>query len=184
MRDGATVLEGAVADHDRDAMVEAMVGRRVDSTQRPEAASSGSDTASVVRLRNLASERAFSEVSLDLRPGEIVALYGRVGAGTQEVAEAIYGVRETASGTIEMGGQVVAISGPADAIRSGVGLLAGDRQREGALDEPAGRREPLRGELAGAVPSTASSPAGERRWPIDVGMTACTSGRGTIPGRR
>ena len=55
LRDGATVLEGAVADHDRDAMVEAMVGRRVDSTQRPEAASSGSDTASVVRLRNLAS---------------------------------------------------------------------------------------------------------------------------------
>jgi ribose transport system ATP-binding protein len=133
LRDGATVLEGAVADHDRDAMVEAMVGRRVDSTRRPEAASSGSDTASVVRLRNLACERAFSEVSLDLRPGEIVALYGRVGAGTQEVAEAIYGVRETASGTIEIGGQVVAISGPADAIRSGVGLLAGDRQREGAL---------------------------------------------------
>ena len=133
LRDGATVLEGAVADHDRDAMVEAMVGRRVDSTQRPEAASSGSDTASVVRLRNLACERAFSEVSLDLRPGEIVALYGRVGAGTQEVAEAIYGVRETASGTIEMGDRSWRSVVRPMQFASGVGLLAGDRQREGAL---------------------------------------------------
>ena len=39
LRDGETVLEGAVTDHGRDAMVEAMVGRRVDSTQRPETTS-------------------------------------------------------------------------------------------------------------------------------------------------
>ena len=133
LRDGETVLEGAVTDHGRDAMVEAMVGRRVDSTQRPDTTSHGTEVDPVIRLRNLSSERSFADVNLELRPGEIVALYGRVGAGTQEVAEAIYGVRDTDSGAIEVGGQVAPMSGPANAIRGGVGLLPGDRQREGAF---------------------------------------------------
>lgn len=132
LRDGASVLEGAVADHSRDALVEAMVGRAVDSTQRP-GTPRRSDTTPVMRLRDLAADRAFAEVNLELHAGEILALYGRVGAGTQEVAETMYGVRKVDSGAIEMGGEVVAISGPADAIRRGIGLLPGDRQREGAF---------------------------------------------------
>ena len=132
LRDGASVLEGPVANHGRDALVEAMVGRNVDSTQRPETIER-SDPTPVMRLRHLASDRAFADVSMELRPGEILALYGRVGAGTQEVAETIYGVRKVDSGTIEIAGQPVAISGPADAIRRGIGLLPGDRQREGAF---------------------------------------------------
>ncbi len=133
LRDGETVLEGVVADHGRDAMVEAMVGRRVDSTLRPAATSQPPEVDPVIRLRKLSSERSFADVDLELRPGEIVALYGRVGAGTQEVAEAIYGVRDTDSGAIEVGGQVAPMNGPASAIRGGVGLLPGDRQREGAF---------------------------------------------------
>ena len=148
LRDGETVLEGAVADHGRDAMVEAMVGRRVDSTQRPDTTSHGTEVAPVIRLRNLSSERSFADVNLELRPGEIVALYGRVGAGTQEVAEAIYGVRDTDSGAIEVGGQVAPMSGPATAIRGGVGLLAWRSSAGRRLHEPARRRESLRGELA------------------------------------
>jgi len=132
LRDGTSVLDGAVADHSRDDLVEAMVGRSVDSTQRP-ATPPLEDPTPVLRLRDLASDRAFADVSLDLHAGEVLALYGRVGAGTQEVAETIYGVRGVDSGSIEMSGEVALIGGPADAIRRGIGLLPGDRQRQGAF---------------------------------------------------
>jgi ribose transport system ATP-binding protein len=133
LRDGATVLEGAVAEHDRDALVEAMVGRPVDATKRPEATRPEADVAPVIKVGDLASDRSFANVSFELRPGEILALYGRIGAGTQEVAETIYGVRGATSGTIELGGRVSSIHGPTAAIRLGIGLLPGDRQRDGAL---------------------------------------------------
>ena len=133
LRDGWTVLDGAVADHDKSALVEAMVGRSLDPTARPETTTPPEDTAPMLRLRAVSSASAFADVDLDVRAGEVVALYGRVGAGTQEVAEVIYGVRSPSSGSIEIDGHPSHVSGPADAARQGIGLVPGDRQRDGAF---------------------------------------------------
>ena len=51
LRDGWTVLDGAVADHDKSALVEAMVGRSLDPTARPETTTPPEDTAPMLRLR-------------------------------------------------------------------------------------------------------------------------------------
>ncbi|MGI8702199.1 MAG: sugar ABC transporter ATP-binding protein, partial [Nocardioidaceae bacterium] len=133
LRDGSTVLEGDVADHSRHGLVEAMVGRSLDPTRRPEASLQAMDAGPVVRLVGLSADRAFADVDLELRAGEIVALYGKVGAGTGEVAEAIYGVRPISSGSMEIGGRVTTVSGPPSAIDQGVGMVPGDRQRDGAF---------------------------------------------------
>lgn len=132
LRDGASVLDGAVSAYERGALVEAMVGRAINSTLRSES-QPPSITRPVLRLRKLCADRAFADVDLELRAGEILALYGRVGAGTQEVAEAVYGVRAVDTGTVEIDGRPTNLRGPADAIRLGIGLVPGDRQREGAF---------------------------------------------------
>jgi len=135
LRDGSTVLVGKVADIDRRQLVAAMLGRTLE-TATARAATTGaspSPAEPVLRLRDASSPRAFSEVSLELRSNEVTALYGKVGSGIGEVAEALYGTRRLSAGTIQVDGVAVALSGPPAAIRVGIGLLPGDRQREGAF---------------------------------------------------
>jgi ribose transport system ATP-binding protein len=135
LRDGSTVLVDNVTDTDRRQLVAAMLGRTLElATGRSRTAEAGAGTDAVaLRLDNASSPRAFAGVSLELRPGEVTALYGNVGSGIGEVAEALYGVRGLSEGTLQVQGVPVQLSGPPHAIRLGVGLLPGDRQREGAF---------------------------------------------------
>src|SRR5207248_2852931 len=63
----------------------------------------------------------------------VVALYGKVGSGTAEVAEAAFGVRRLNAGEFALDGRPRAFRDPARAIAAGVGLLPADRQREAAF---------------------------------------------------
>jgi ribose transport system ATP-binding protein len=133
LRDGNTVLQGRVADLDRSTLVSAMVGRSLDDVQRPAPRSWELGEIPVIRFDGAASEPAFREVDLEVFPGEVVALYGKIGSGTAEVAEAAFGIRRLNAGRFELDGKSRAFRGPARAIASGVGLLPADRQREGAF---------------------------------------------------
>jgi ABC-type sugar transport system ATPase subunit len=73
------------------------------------------------------------EFSLVIRRGEIVGLFGPLGAGCVEVALAIYGAwRGHCRGDILIDGRPVVISGPQTAVELGLGLLAQDR-RDGLI---------------------------------------------------
>ena len=52
----------------------------------------------MLRLSDASSPRAFTGVSLELRSHEVTALYGKVGSGIGEVAEALYGTRRAERG--------------------------------------------------------------------------------------
>ena len=136
LRDGATVLEGAVADHDRDAHGggDGRSSRRFDAASRRQRLGHRTSTP-VIRLRDLVVGARRSPTSTSsCAPARSSPCTARVGAGTQEVAEAIYGVRDADSGTIEMGGQAVADERPGERHpRRASDSLPGDRQREGAF---------------------------------------------------
>jgi len=133
LRDGNTVLIGRVADLDRRALVSAMVGRVLEDVQRPGPRTWEVAPDPVIRFARAASEPAFREVDLDVHPGEVVALYGKIGSGTAEVAEAAFGLRRLSAGQFELDGRRREFRDPTHAIASGVGLLPADRQREGAF---------------------------------------------------
>src|SRR5262249_25783432 len=78
-------------------------------------------------------EPAFRDVDLEVFPGEVVALYGKVGSGTAEVAETAFGIRRLNAGRFELDGRARQLRDPAHAIAAGIGLLPADRQREGAF---------------------------------------------------
>jgi ribose transport system ATP-binding protein len=132
LRDGDLVLEGAAAELSRRDLVSAMVGRsiadvhRPDDVRRPEAAP-------LVTLTGATLEGSFEDVSLDVRPGEVVALYGKLGSGTAEVAQCVFGLRRLTAGEMEIDGSAAGFRTPSEAIAAGVGLLPADRQREGAF---------------------------------------------------
>ena len=133
LRDGSTVLRGPVRELDRRALVSAMVGRTLEDVQRPEPRTWELGAAPVIRFEQAGSEPAFRNVDLEVFPGEVVALYGKVGSGTAEVAEAAFGIRRLGAGRFELDGRPREFRDPARAIAAGVGLLPADRQREGAF---------------------------------------------------
>jgi len=133
LRDGHTVLLGRVAELDRHTLVSAMVGRTLDDVQRPAERSWEVGTTPVIRFAGASSESAFRDVDLEVYPGEVVALYGKIGSGTAEVAEAAFGVRRLTAGRFELDGHPRAFRDPARAIAAGVGFLPADRQREAAF---------------------------------------------------
>ena len=133
LRDGAVVLERPVPGTSRADLVTAMVGREVGEVTRPKAPET--DTAATPRLafEGAACEGAFAGVDLEVRPGEVVALYGKLGSGTAEVAETAFGLRSLTAGTCRLRGEEHAPRAPHQAIAAGVGLVPADRQREGTF---------------------------------------------------
>lgn len=133
LRDGEVVLRTEVENASRDDLVTAMVGHALHRRDRSAAVTKTEERSPALRFEHATSAGLFEDVDLELLPGEIVALYGKVGSGNGAVAEAAYGLRPLSSGRVTVGERKHAIKGPWDAIANRIGLLAADRQREGAF---------------------------------------------------
>jgi ABC-type sugar transport system ATPase subunit len=70
------------------------------------------------------------DVSLAVRPGEIVGLAGLVGSGRTELVRAIFGADPFDRGEVLIDGRPAAIHSPRDAIRRGIGLVPEDRKAQ------------------------------------------------------
>jgi ABC-type sugar transport system ATPase subunit len=132
LRDGKVVHSARAADMSIPSIVHHMVGRELSEFFPPKEPSFGPVR---VQVNNLSSAEGVSDVSFEVRQGEIVGMAGLVGAGRTEVARAIFGVQPRTSGEIRIDGEAMDIQSPADAIRRGVALLTEDRKRTGLCVE-------------------------------------------------
>ena len=136
LRDGEVVATIDRRAFDEDAIVDAMVGRKVEFLFPERQVPPIGDE--VLRVEGLRVGRPgggvdmVSDVGFTLRRGEILGLAGLVGSGRTEVMSAIYG-RIPHGGTIIVQGREAAIRRPADARRAGIALLTEDRKRDGLL---------------------------------------------------
>jgi rhamnose transport system ATP-binding protein len=128
MRDGQVVATGPRAEFDRSRLVREMVGRPVEENTPTAAVQPG---ASLLTLENFSDAAGrFAAIELELRRGEITGLYGLVGAGRSDLAQAMVGLRP-ATGRMRLDGKELAPRGPADALAAGVVLVPEDRRAEG-----------------------------------------------------
>jgi ABC-type sugar transport system ATPase subunit len=114
-----------------DTIVRAMVGREPpERLARP-----ALDPATPPRLavHDLTRRPRFEHVSLDVKPGEIVGIFGLVGSGRTELLETIFGLERPDSGTIAVDGQTLHLRSARDGARAGLALVPEDRQRQGLL---------------------------------------------------
>jgi ribose transport system ATP-binding protein len=136
LRDGQIVAELPRADFNENAIVAAMVGRRIDMLF-PEREGE-IDAGEVLRVEHLRVARSgggadiISDVSFAVRLGEVVGLAGLVGAGRTEVLSAIFG-RIAHEGRVFVHGHEVMIRRPADALKAGIAMLTEDRKNAGLL---------------------------------------------------
>jgi ribose transport system ATP-binding protein len=133
LRDGNVALVADVATTDRAAMIQAMVGRRITEIPRPPTQAHPTDEGPAIRWSDAASGDAFHDASLDVRRGEIVAIYGKLGSGAAEIGETAYGLRPITAGTMELDGKAATIGGPAEGVSAGVGFLPADRKAGGGF---------------------------------------------------
>jgi ABC-type sugar transport system ATPase subunit len=136
LRDGKYVGTLTRTEASEDAVVRMMVGRSVE-TYRSKAAARSAEP--VLSVRNLTSRPMFSDISFDVKPGEIVGFAGLVGAGRSEVAKAIFGLDPRATGSVSVEGKILPLGSIKAAMRAGIGLVPEDRKRQGLVLMMSGR---------------------------------------------
>jgi rhamnose transport system ATP-binding protein len=132
LRDGEVTHEGAASDLTADELVRKMVGRELKQLFPKVQAEIGEP---VLRVARLTREGVFTDVSFEVRRGEIVALAGLVGAGRSEVARAVFGVDKRDAGSVTVDGVEVRNGSPSAAMAAGIGLVPEDRRQQGLVME-------------------------------------------------
>jgi len=130
LRDGRFICLEEADALEIDEMARRMVGRELNQIFPPKRRSEG---AVAFRVEALAVPDILSDLSFEIREGEILGFAGLIGAGRTELAEAIMGIRRISSGRIFVGGRELRIGSPASAVNAGLAYLSEDRQGAGVL---------------------------------------------------
>lgn len=128
LRDGVVVGEKVTSATNEDELARMMVGRDLEAFSARGQHLVG-DT--VLDVEDLSAPGVFRNVSFEVKAGEIVGIGGLVGAGRSQVLEAIFGIRRTTTGTVQVGGKK--LKSVADAIDRGVALVPEDRAHDGLV---------------------------------------------------
>jgi ribose transport system ATP-binding protein len=133
LRDGKNVATGApMAEMTRQKLVSLMIGREERVAQMGERAV---DRAQIVlEARGLSTSLGHREIDLALHRGEILGLYGLVGAGRSELARAMLGAGRISGGELRVRGEAARIRDMHEALaRFRIGYVSEDRKQEGLI---------------------------------------------------
>ncbi len=129
-RDGGFVASGRMADIDRRGLVRLILGAEGRDEYRTHPAPSGPE---MLGVTHLSRDGWFEDVTLAVGRGEILGLYGLMGAGRTEFLETVYGLARASRGELRIDGEVVALASPAEALRAGMALVTEDRKASGLV---------------------------------------------------
>jgi len=137
LRDGKTIESGEMQTISRQEIISKMVGRElhilqkstVNKTDRP-----------LLCVKNISlnhpeniERKLLNDICLNLHTGEVLGIFGLMGAGRTELLETIFGLHTTATGTVTINDKQTNFSCPADAIKSGIALVPEDRKKDGLI---------------------------------------------------
>ena len=130
LRDGKMILSKPVAETDMNEIISAMVGRSLDKRFPDVDNEPGED---FLKIENLKTKYApvLEDISFTVRKGEILGLYGLVGAGRSELLEALFGIRTIESGSISINDKYLKFKSSKEAMAHGVALLTEERKLNG-----------------------------------------------------
>jgi ribose transport system ATP-binding protein len=123
---GPTVDVNTVSE---DEIIAMMVGRKVEEKYPKRSIAIGEE---VFRCENLSSLK-FSGISFNLRRGELLGIFGLIGAGRTELVRAIFGADSLRCGMIFIDGEKVVVKNPRFAIDKGIVLITENRKEEGLI---------------------------------------------------
>jgi ribose transport system ATP-binding protein len=132
LRDGRNACDSAdLKTLSRQEVVQMMIGRPERISKRAPRAKPAASP--FLELRDYSSSAGHHAISISVRPGEILGLYGLVGAGRSELAKSIIGLSQKTGGELLVSGRPVAIGSVAEALQLGIGYVSEDRKAEGLV---------------------------------------------------
>ena len=151
LRDGRICLDSQRSDEDHSSVLSAMLGEDVAASEADAASKTGDALAacaaveseqSAVRLRGWRilksdlSAISVGPIDIDINKGDILGVFGPLGAGKTEFLSSLYGLfGDTCAGEFNLHGERVRIHHPVAAIRRGLAFVTSDRQNEGVVPQ-------------------------------------------------
>lgn len=138
LRDGRMMEAGDMKGVSHDGLIQKMVGREITTMRRKETEGSPEQLLSVERLSLKhpvrPQENFLKNISFTVNKGEIVGIFGLMGAGRTELLETMFGLHSgLATGKIFVEQKQVHFSSPSDAIGAGLALVPEDRKKDGLV---------------------------------------------------
>jgi ribose transport system ATP-binding protein len=138
LRDGRTIESGDMQGMTHDSIIQKMVGREIKIVRR---AKGGDNTHSLLTVNNISlkhptisNDLLLNNISFTLKKGEILGIFGLMGAGRTELMETIFGLQaKRATGNTAIDGKGVNIQSPTYAIKAGMALVPEDRKKDGLI---------------------------------------------------
>src|SRR3984893_7344965 len=127
LRDGQLVSTQRVAETNEQALITGMINRAIGQVHYKETVPFGDE---ILRTENL-SGKGFQEISIRVRAGEVIGLYGLIGAGRSEFVQSLFGRFPKTAGQIFWKGKPVEIRKEKDAISRGIALVPESRRDQG-----------------------------------------------------
>ena len=137
LRDGEAIATRAMGEVDQAELIRLMVGRELSAVFPKRQVEIGDYAFEVEHLSSRAA--GIHDVNFHVSAGEILGLYGLVGAGRTELAQVIFGLLPSDNGEVfvrtENGLEYVEIDSPGRAVELGIAYLPEDRRKHGAILE-------------------------------------------------
>ena len=127
LRDGALVGTRNVRETSEADLIALMINRKIDQIYHKDAVPIG---ATLLETEGLSGD-GFHDVSIRVREGEIVGLYGLIGAGRSEFVQSVFGRFPSSKGRILWQGRVVSIRSERQAMDLGIALAPESRRDQG-----------------------------------------------------
>lgn len=131
-RNGNKIGDFNSGDLDEKSLSYYMTGREI---EYPRYHRTYKDNTPILSVEHLTRKGQYEDMSLTVRPGDIIGLTGLLGSGRTELAMSLFGLNKTQAGVIKVNGKEVDINSPMVAKKYGIALLPEDRSREGLFIE-------------------------------------------------
>jgi len=139
-RNGRRVATESTAKIDKGWVIERMIGKGHEELEESYTGQIHLDSKPaapiVLSTKGLSVGRAFADVSLDVRAGEVLGIYGFMGCGQIELTRALFGKLKPQAGSLSMGGQTVHFRSTAQARRAGIAFVPESRRSMLFYHEP------------------------------------------------
>ncbi|MEW9307257.1 sugar ABC transporter ATP-binding protein [Labrys neptuniae] len=132
LRNGEKIESGQIADISEPDLIRAMSGRHVALDEHFHPAGNATDT--IMEVRGLTGPR-FSDISFDLRRGEILGFAGLVGAGRSEIMQTIFGYRKATAGKVMVAGKDWQLNDTSRSVEAGMLYLSEERKLHGIFPQ-------------------------------------------------
>lgn len=130
LRDGKLVSSGSAADYTTELLITQMVGREIRNIYPKESAQIGDV---LLRVEDFSAGRAFRNIDLEVRRGEILGIAGLVGAGRTELARAIVGLDRRDGGRLYIDGKELRTANVCDTMKNHIVMVSEDRREYGII---------------------------------------------------